>query len=115
LLFLNREKFKTCEKILDKAIIANRSTHIANHAENYLLNIQQIKEIYPNNYFEVDCSQGSREYILDDIARLLKFKIRSKRPKRPAAVLIIGGNQSTRTTVAKKLARRFGFALVLAR
>jgi hypothetical protein len=79
--------------VLDKAIVANRTVHINNHAQNYLLNVQQIKDIYPNNYFEIDCSQGSREDILEDIARLLKFKIKAKRPKRPAAVLVIGGTK----------------------
>ena len=89
--------------------------HITNHAQDYLLNIQQIKEIYPNNYFEIDCSKGSREDILEDIARLVKFKIKNKRPKRPAAVLVVGGSQAARTTVAKKIAKRYGFVLVMAR
>lgn len=80
-----------------------------------MLNVQQIKDIYPNNYFEIDCSKGSREDILEDIARLLKFKIKSKRPKRPAAVLILGGSKVDRTAVAKKLAKRYGFVLVMAR
>jgi hypothetical protein len=101
--------------MIDKSIVANRVTHIANHAQDYLLNVKQIKEIYPNNYFEIDCSLGSREDILEDIARLLKFKIKAKRPKRPASVLVIGGSKDARTNVTKKLAKRYGFALVLAR
>jgi len=109
------EKFKSYEKAMDKSIVANRTVHISNHAQDYLLNVQQIKEMYPNNYFEIDCSKGSREDILEDIARLLKFKIKAKRPKRPAAVLVIGGSKETRTTVAKKLAKRYGFVLVMAR
>ena len=35
--------------------------HVANHATEYFLNISQIKEIYKNNYFEIDCSQHNRE------------------------------------------------------
>ena len=101
--------------MIDKSIANNRNAHIASHAQDYLLNIQQIKEIYPNNYFEIDCTQGSREDILEDIARLLKFKIKSKRPKRPASVLVLGGTQLTRTTLAKKLAKRYGFVLAMAR
>ena len=106
---------KVYEKTLDKSIVANKAVHIANHAKDYLLHIQQIKEIYPNNYFEIDCSSGSREDILEDIARLLKFKIKAKRPKRPAAVLVVGGNKENRVTVARKLARRYGFVPVMAR
>jgi len=89
--------------------------HIANHAQDYLLNIQQIKEIYPNNYFEIDCSAGNREDILEDIARLLKFKIKTKRPKRPASILVLGGTKQSRINVCKKLARRYGFVLAMAR
>lgn len=37
--------------MLDKSIVSNRANHIANHAQDYLLNVRQIKEIYPNNYF----------------------------------------------------------------
>ena len=114
-MFSFRDKLKVYEKTLDKSIIADKNLHIANHAKDYLLHIQQIKEIYPNNYFEIDCSKGSREDILEDIARLLKFKIKAKRPKRPAAVLIVGGKQETRVTVTKKLARRYGFVPVMAR
>lgn len=80
-----------------------------------MLNIQQIKEIYPNNYFEIDCSAGSREDILEDIARLLKFKIKTKRPRRPASILVLGGNRDQRVNISKKLARRYGFVLVTAR
>lgn len=77
--------------------------------------MQQIKDIYPNNYFEIDCTTGSREDILEDIARLLKFKIKAKRPKRPASILILGGKKDQRVAVAKKLARRYGFVLAMAR
>ena len=52
---------------------------------------------------------------MEDIARLLKFKIKAKRPKRPAGILIVGGKQENRVAVSKKLARRYGFALVMAR
>lgn len=100
---------------MDKAITANRAVHIENHAREYLLNVQQIKDIYPNNYFEIDCAAGSREDILEDIARLLKFKINAQRPKRPAAILILGGKREHRVAIAKKLARRYGFVLAMAR
>ena len=55
------EKFKTLEKILEKDIIAKKDTHVSNHATEYALNTSQIKEIYKNNYFEIDCSQNNRE------------------------------------------------------
>jgi hypothetical protein len=79
------------------------------------LNIAQVRDIYSNNFFEIDGNNMNREEILEDIARLLKFKIKSKRPKRPAAILVMGGNKDQRSEVSKKLSKRYGFAYVSAR
>ena len=49
------------------------------------------------------------------MARLLKFKIKSKRPKRPAAILVMGGSKDQRTEVTKKLSKRYGFTYISAR
>ncbi len=57
----------------------------------------------------------NREEILEDIARLLKFKIKSKRPKRPAAILVMGGTKEQRGQVSKKLTKRYGFTYISAR
>jgi hypothetical protein len=49
------------------------------------------------------------------MARLLKFKIKSKRPKRPAAILILGGTHEQRSSISKKLSKRYGFTYISAR
>jgi hypothetical protein len=49
------------------------------------------------------------------MARLLKFKIKSKRPKRPVAILVVGGTKQQSTDVSKKLSKRFGFTYISAR
>lgn len=100
---------------MDKTVLANRELHIANHAQLYELNIKHIKQTYPNNYFEIDCDKRNREEILEDIARLLKFKIKSKRPKRPASILVLGGDKATRVAICRRIAKRYGFVLVLIR
>jgi len=45
----------------------------------------------------------------------LKFKIKAKRPKRPASILVLGGAKQSRIDICKKLARRYGFVLAMAR
>jgi len=45
----------------------------------------------------------------------LKFKIKAKRPKRPASILVLGGAKQSRINICKKLARRYGFVLAMAR
>ena len=54
---------------------------------------------------------------MEDIARLLKFKINNKRPKRPASIIIAGGQQAKeqRTAVARKLSKRYGFVYISAK
>jgi len=42
----------------------------------------------------------------------LKFKIKAKRPKRPASILIASGEKEKRRAVAKKLCKRYGFIYV---
>lgn len=49
------------------------------------------------------------------MARLLKFKIKAQRPRRPAAILLVGGKKDYRVAVCRKLVRRYGFAWVAAR
>lgn len=49
---------------------------------------------------------------MENIARLLKFKIKAKRPKRPASILIASGEKNKRRGVAKKLSKRYGFVYV---
>lgn len=102
------------EKILEKDIIAKKQSHISNHATEYALNISQIKDIYKNNYFEIDCTTNNREEILEDVARLLKFKIKSKRPKRPAGIVLASGEKEQRRRIGKKLCQRYGFVFVSA-
>ena len=51
------------------------------------------------------------------MARLLKFKVGNKRPKRPASIIIVSGKdkKEQRTSVGRKLSKRYGFVYVSAR
>lgn len=53
---------------------------------------------------------------MEDMARLLKFKVGNKRPKRPASILIVSGKdkKAQRTSVGRKLSKRYGFVYVSA-
>lgn len=74
-----------------------------NLALEYSFNIQQVKEIYHPFYFLVD-DDNSREDIREDMARLMKFKIKQNAPKRSARILILGPPGSGRSTLGKNLA-----------
>ncbi len=53
-------KFKLYEKIFDKQVLNNKGSYISNHALEYNLSIKQVKQIYKNNFFEIDCNNNNR-------------------------------------------------------
>lgn len=55
------EKFKATEKILDRPIINEKTKYITNHCLEYKLNINQVRGIYSNNYFEINSNNMNRE------------------------------------------------------
>ena len=48
-----------------------------------------MKEIYSNYFFQVD-AQNSEAELLEEMARLVKYRIKSKAPKRSASIVILG-------------------------
>lgn len=70
-----------------------------------------MKEAYKNCFFQVDCSANKTETI-EEMARLLKYKIRTNRPTRPASILICGPPGSGRSSLGKMLAKKYGFVYV---
>jgi adenylate kinase len=77
----------------------------------YTLNLGQVKDIYRNCYFEID-SSTSKEDTVEEMARLLKFKIRPNRPNRTASILVCGPPGSGRSSLGKMLAKKYGFVYV---
>jgi len=52
------------------------------YALEYSLNIKHVKEIYKNYFFQIDASVGAEASLLEEMARLVSYKIKSKAPKR---------------------------------
>lgn len=50
--------------------------------------------------------------MLEDMARILKFKLKNSAPKRSGRVLILGPPLSGRTTLSKNLSKKYGFVSV---
>ena len=54
----------------------------------------------------------SKNQLIDDIARLLKIKIKSNSPRKPPRVLLFGMRGSGRKSQASKIADKFGLVYV---
>lgn len=70
-----------------------------------------MKDVYRNCFFEIDCT-GSKEDTVEELARLLKFKIRPNRPTRTANILICGPPGSGRSSLGRALSKKYGFVYV---
>jgi len=86
-----------------------RSSRSKDYLFQYNLNITELKRSYKNDILELD---GSLQTAVDDMARLIKFKIKAKQPMRSLKIIIVGPTGCGRNTIAAQLAKRFGFVNV---
>lgn len=105
------EKLRIADKMFDRLPEPEKRQLSTNHCLEYTLNIGQVKDVYKNCFFEIDCT-GSKEDTVEELARLLKFKIRSNRPNRTASILICGPPGSGRSSLGRALSRMYGFVYV---
>lgn len=97
--------------MFDKHSEAEKKSFIHNHILEYSLGLSQVKELYQGNYFEVDCSR-TREETVEEMAQLLRFKIRPKRPSRSSSILICGPPGSGRSSLGRLLSKKYGFIYI---
>ncbi|KRX07413.1 P-loop containing nucleoside triphosphate hydrolase [Pseudocohnilembus persalinus] len=94
---------------------AQQKQSAENYALEYNLNIKQVKEIYHNNYFAIDGDKENIESQMEDMAKLVKFKIDNKQARRAQKIVVTGPPGSGRTTLAKQLAQKYEFVYISTR
>lgn len=84
---------------------------VSNSLAEYEYNLKGVKEVYGAQWHEVD-GVGTVDQVAAKVERIFKVKGRSKAPRKPPRVMILGPPGSGRSTQARKLSQRYGLVLV---
>jgi len=76
-------------------------------------NIKEVKQAFSGFYCEIDANQD-HDTVVNDIARIMKLRVKSNAPRRPPKVLIVGAPGSGKTTLGRLMAQKFGLIYVSA-
>jgi adenylate kinase len=75
--------------------------------QEYDLHIRGVKDAFKGFIYEIN-SEGNKDEVLNDIAKMLKLKMRNNAPRRPPRILILGPPGSGRSSQAKTVAQAYG-------
>jgi adenylate kinase len=83
----------------------------ANSLTEYEYNLKGVKEVYGAQWHEVD-GVGNVDQVSAKVERVFKVKGRSRAPRKPPRVMVLGPPGSGRSSQARKLSQRYGLVLV---
>lgn len=69
-------------------------------------NINDVKEMMPSLYCEVDGTQP-QSVVIDDMRRVMKLRVKSSGPRSPPRVVVVGAPGSGKTTLSRMIAKHF--------
>lgn len=78
------------------------------YQQEYNLNVGHVKQVYQNNFYQIEV-KDNREEIIENVARLLKYKLKNNAPKRSQKIIVAGPPGSGRTSLTKQLCAKYGF------
>lgn len=67
--------------------------------------------MYSGFFCEIDANK-EHDKVVDDIARIMKLRVRPNAPRRPPKILIIGPPGSGKSTIGKLIAGKYGLIYV---
>jgi len=109
-----RKKISNAEEKWSHIPESKKNQLCQDYALEYTLNIKHVKDIYKNYFFQIDASVGaeSDEPLLEEMARLVNYRINSKAPKRSSRILVLGPPGSGRSSISTLISKKFGFVNV---
>ena len=72
-----------------------------------------MKQAFTGFYCDIDANQD-HDTVVNDIARIMKLRLKSNAPRRPPRVLIVGAPGSGKTTLGRLIAQKYGLVYVSA-
>lgn len=70
-----------------------------------------MKEAFNGFYCEIDAGQD-HDTVVNDIARIMRLKVKSNAPRRPPRILLVGPPGSGKTTLGGLIAKKYGLIYV---
>jgi adenylate kinase len=88
-------------------------TAISNAILEYNMNIKDVKEAFAGYYCDIDANQD-HDNVVNDIARIMRLRVKSNAPRSPPRVLIVGAPGAGKTTLSRLIAQKYGLVYVSA-
>jgi len=76
-------------------------------------NIKEVKQAFAGFYCDIDANQD-HDTVVNDIARIMKLRIKPNAPRRPPKILLVGPPGSGKTTIGRLIAQKYGLIFVSA-
>jgi hypothetical protein len=95
IVILSSSRDRTEKRILEKLKILDPHSKslplmVKESVDQYDLNIKAVRAIFNGFYSELNADEKSKELILEDLAKILKFKNRTSSARKPPRILLLG-------------------------
>jgi len=80
--------------------------------EEYKINIQAVKEVYPGNFNLNITNNKNMSEIIDDISRIIKLKNKSLGARKPPRIILQGPPHSKKSELAQLIAKKYNIVHV---
>ena len=109
---LSTTREKTDRRISEKIklhdhFVKNLPHLVKESSDQYDLSLKAVKSIFQGFYSEINTEDKSKELVLEELAKIIKFKNRCTSSRKPPRLLLLGPPCSKKYEIAEYIARKF--------